>query len=238
MLHRIQKIMASAGIASRRKCEELIIQGRVRVNGSAAVIGESADTDKDIIEVDGKRIAFEKKVYIALYKPRGYVTTVSDRFAKMKVTDLVRIKERVYPVGRLDADSEGLLLMTNDGDFANKVMHPRYNIEKAYVVRLEKPLSEDGIRRLEKGILIDGVKTWPAKVRLLGSRVDAEIIIHEGRHKIVKRMFRELGNYVLSLTRTRIGGIYLKGIPKGSYRHLDWKEVKSFFQNETKEKLH
>lgn len=221
--------MASSGIASRRKCEELIAAGRVSVNGSVAKIGQSADSEKDVIAVDGKAIGAERKVYIALYKPKGYVTTVDDKFAKFKVTDLVKVKERVFPVGRLDADAEGLLLFTNDGDFANMVMHPRYNVDKAYAVRLRRPLSDADVRQLEKGVVIDGIKTWPAKVKVLGSgRLDAEIIIHEGRHKIVKRMFKEVGNYVRSITRTRIGSLSLEGLRIGSWRYLSKSEVKVF----------
>ncbi len=229
MLHRIQKIMASAGIASRRKSEELIAAGRVTVNGAVASIGQSADPEKDAITVDGKVLGAEKKVYIALYKPAGYVTTVADKFAVRKVTDLVKVSERVFPVGRLDADAEGLLLFTNDGDFANRVMHPRYNVDKAYVVRLRRPLADADVRQLEKGVVIDGVRTWPAKVKVLGpGRLDAEITIHEGRHKIVKRMFKEVGNYVRSITRTRIGSLSLEGLKKGVWRYLSKSEVKVF----------
>ncbi|MBI3034418.1 rRNA pseudouridine synthase [Candidatus Woesearchaeota archaeon] len=226
MLQRLQKIMASAGIASRRKCEEIIAAGRVTVNGSVARIGQSADPDKDHVKVDGKLIGSEMKVYIALYKPKGYVTTSADKFAKRIVTDLVHIKQRVYPVGRLDADAEGLLLMTNDGDFANRVMHPSYNVDKVYVIRLERVLSRSCLKQLESGVVIDGIKTWPAKARYLSPDMRlVEITIHEGRHKIVKRMFREVGNYVVSLVRVRIGNVSLGSLKPGSFRHLTEREV-------------
>ncbi len=226
MMQRIQKIMAYAGIDSRRKCEEMILEKRVVVNGKTATLGMSADTEKDVIKVDGVRIREERKVYIALYKPKGYVTTVSDIHASRTVMDLARMKERIFPVGRLDEDSEGLLLMTNDGEFANKVAHPRNQIEKTYIAKLRLPLDISSEKRLEKGVYIDGIKTWPAKVRNLGkSGRLVEITIHEGRHKIVKRMFKAVGNYVLSLTRTRIGDITLHGLTRGRYRSLSKTEI-------------
>ncbi len=232
MLQRIQKIMASAGIASRRKCEELISAGRVKVNGTTASLGQSADPEKDIIVFDGKRVCFEKKVYIMLNKPRGYITTTADPFAQKKVTDLVKVKERVFPVGRLDQDAEGLLILTNDGDFANKVMHPRYNVEKVYVVKLEKPLGRADAKMLEDGVMIEGIKTWPAKVKILSPNcMSVEITIHEGRHKIVKRMFKSVGNYVLSLTRTRVGHLNLGDLRPGEYRFLEKKEISDFNGN-------
>ncbi|MBI2133612.1 rRNA pseudouridine synthase [Candidatus Woesearchaeota archaeon] len=227
---RIQKIMSSAGVASRRKSEEMISQGRVTVNGSVALIGQSADPAKDVIAVDGKRISAERKVYLALNKPAGYVTTVSDPFAKRKLMDLVRVKERVFPVGRLDVDVEGLILLTNDGDFANRVMHPSHNIEKTYVAKLERALDQADVERIRKGVLIDGVRTWPAKVRVISpDRKSAELIIHEGRHKIVKRMFRSVGNYVKGLVRTRIGNLSLGKLERGKYRHLSMREVEEFY---------
>ncbi len=229
MLQRLQKILANAGIASRRKCEELISAGRVRLNGSIATLGQSADLEKDIVEFDGKRISFEKKVYIMLNKPRGYITTTADPFAQKKVTDLVKVRERVFPVGRLDQDAEGLIILTNDGDFANMVMHPRYNVEKVYVVRLEKPLGMVDKKSIEEGVLIDGIKTWPARVKILSpDRLNVEIAIHEGRHKIVKRMFKSVGNYVLNLKRTRIGNLSLGGLKTGQYRDLEGEEINGF----------
>ena len=229
MLQRLQKILASAGIASRRKSEELIAAGRVTLNGKVAAIGQSADPEKDIIKVDNQPIKFERKLYIVLNKPKGFVTTVTDKFADRKVVDLVEVKERVFPVGRLDKDSEGLIILTNDGDFANRVMHPRYNVDKAYTVALEKPIDDSSLGQLRKGVVIDKVKTWPAELRLLSpDRKIVEIIIHEGRHKIVKRIFKYVGNYVITLTRTRIGSVTLKGLGIGSWRNLTDKEVQSF----------
>ena len=178
MLQRLQKILASAGIASRRKSEELIAAGRVTLNGKVTAIGQSADPEKDIIKLNNQPINFERKVYIVLNKPKGFVTTVTDKFADRKVVDLVEVKERVFPVGRLDKDSEGLIILTNDGDFANRVMHPRYNVDKAYTVALEKPIDDSSLGQLRKGVVIDKVKTWPAELRLLSpDRKIVEIII-------------------------------------------------------------
>ncbi len=222
---RIQKILSSAGIASRRKSEDIIAAGRVTVNGSVASIGQSADPDKDKVCVDGVPVSFGKKVYVAVYKPYGYVSTVSDRFAEKKVVDLVQSKERLFPVGRLDSDSEGLILLTNDGDFANRVMHPRYNVEKTYVVRLEKPLNGSAVGMIESGLLIDGKKV-KAKIRVLDRDcLNAELTIHEGMHKIVKRMFKSVGNYVLGLRRTGIGGLSLGSLKPGEFRHLTKGEI-------------
>ena len=228
MIARLQKIMSQAGIASRRKCEDLIEQGRVVVNGKIATIGQSADSETDKIMVDGFLLGSEKKVYIALYKPKGYVTTVQDRFAKRKVSDLVHVNERVYPVGRLDSDTEGLLFMTNDGDFANMVMHPRYEVEKVYEARLQMPLGEGDVGALLEGIFIEGKRSAANNVKILtGSRTVVELTIHEGRHKIVKRMFKAVGNYVKELTRTRVGPITIAGLKKGAWRYLTPKEVDS-----------
>ncbi len=234
MPQRLQKILSAHGVASRRKSEELIASGRVKVNGSVASIGQSADADKDIIEVDGKRLKPQAKLYFALYKPKGYVSTVADKFALRKVTDLVR--EKVYPVGRLDADAEGLLIMTNDGDFANRVMHPRYGVEKVYVVKLERPISRADLESLGKGIVIDGVRTFARGKFLSADRLHVEIVVQEGRHKIVKRIFRELGSYVRHLVRTRIGPVTLSGLRPGRYRPLGVAEI-GFFNGRGSQRL-
>jgi pseudouridine synthase len=225
MMQRIQKILSSAGIASRRKSEELVKQGRIKVNNRTVAIGASADPEKDIITVDGKKLQLQRKRYIMLYKPRGYVTTVADRFAKKKVTDLVKVKERVYPVGRLDADAEGLLLMTNDGDFANKIMHPRYEIEKAYTARLKNKISSSDIARLNKGVIIEG-RVVTASAKIINDRKNIVAIkIHEGRHKIVKRLFKAIGYYVAELRRVRIGSLTLQGLKPGQWRELSSREL-------------
>ncbi len=228
-MQRIQKILAQAGIASRRKSEELIAAGKVTVNGKTATIGQSADSGKDLILVDGKPIAAEKKVYLALNKPKGYVTTVADKFAERKVMDLIKIKERVFPVGRLDADAEGLIFLTNDGDFANRVMHPRYEVEKSYVALLEQPLSKEAEEKIKKGVVIDESRV-KADLKFLEGRNVVEITVHEGMHKIVKRIFKSVGNYVKSLSRVRIGHVRLGNLETGKTRNLSPEEVKGFLE--------
>ncbi|MBI2581292.1 rRNA pseudouridine synthase [Candidatus Woesearchaeota archaeon] len=223
-MQRLQKILSAAGIASRRKSEELILQGRVLVNRKPAILGQKADNEKDIITVDNARIGTERKKYILLYKPSGYVTTTADKFAKRKVTDLVNVPEKVYPVGRLDADAEGLLVMTNDGEFANRLMHPRFEVEKTYVVKLRQKLHPDDVERIRKGVFVDGRRV-AAKIRMLHKDV-AEVTVHEGRHKIVKRLFKEVGNYVLRITRTGIGNLGIGGLKPGMWRELSGSEVK------------
>lgn len=223
MLQRIQKILSAAGIASRRKSEELILQGRVLVNGRAAVLGQKADDGKDRITVDGTELRVQKKRYVLLYKPSGYVTTAADRFAKKKVTDLVNVPEKVYPVGRLDADAEGLLILTNDGEFANRLMHPRFEVEKTYVVKLQQKLRDDDVEQIRRGVFIEGRRV-AAKIRLLHKNV-AEVTIHEGRHKIVKRLFKAVGNYVLRVTRTGIGSIGIGKLKLGQWRELGREEM-------------
>ena len=224
MLQRIQKILSAAGIASRRKAEELILQGRVTVNGNVAVIGQKADDQKDVIAVDRQRLQPQRKRYLLLYKPKGYVTTTADKFARQKVTDLVNLPEKVYPVGRLDADAEGLLVMTNDGEFANRLMHPRFEVGKTYVVKLQQNLRPEDVERIRKGVFVEGRRD-AAKIRMLHKDV-AEVVVHEGRHKIVKRLFKEVGNYVLRITRTRIGNIGIGSLKPGMWREMSGSEVK------------
>lgn len=225
MLQRIQKIISAAGVASRRKSEELILAGRVKVNGAVATLGQKADGLKDKITVDGYPIGAERRRYILLYKPAGYVTTTEDRFAKKKVTDLVGVPEKVYPVGRLDIDAEGLLLLTNDGAFANRLMHPRFEVEKTYVVKLRDKLGHEDLTSIQRGIYIDGRRV-SARVKQLQKNI-AEITIHEGRHKIVKRVFGSLGNYVLRITRTRVGALGLGKLKPGMWRELGKDEIDS-----------
>jgi 23S rRNA pseudouridine2605 synthase len=226
MEQRLQKIMSAAGIASRRKSEELIQEGRVQVNRKVAVIGQKADVEKDEITVDGNKIAVEgKRRYLMLYKPRGYVTTTEDKFAKKMVVDLVKVPEKVYPVGRLDKDAEGLLLLTNDGEFANKIMHPSNEVDKTYVAKLKSPLTEEQQSKIMNGISVEGRKVSAAIRNVKGNM--AEITLHEGRHKIVKRVFKEAGNYVDELTRIKVGNIEMGGLKRGEWRDLSLEEVKS-----------
>ena len=223
MLHRLQKILSAAGIASRRKSEELILEGRVQVNGATALLGQKADDEKDAITVDGLKIRFPKKKYILLYKPAGYVTTTDDKFAQRKVTDLVSIPERLYPIGRLDIDADGLLILTNDGEFANKLMHPRYEVEKMYVVKLKRKLAPEDVDRIGRGVFVEGRRV-AAKIKMLHKDV-AEVVVHEGRHKIVKRLFKAVGNYVDRITRNRIGPIGIGSLKPGMWRELSSQEI-------------
>ncbi|RMD57952.1 rRNA pseudouridine synthase [Candidatus Woesearchaeota archaeon] len=220
---RLQKILAKAGIASRRACEKIIEEGRVRVNGSVAKIGDSA-TAEDVITVDGKRIKPEKPVTLALNKPKGYVTTVKEKHGMRTVMELIPVKERVYPIGRLDKDTQGLLLFTNDGNLANKLMHPRYGVEKTYVAKLDKQLQKKEKKKLKEGILVEGRKV---KARVRAENNIATITIHEGRKHIVKRLFAKIGYKVKNLKRIAIGPIKLKNLPLGKTRRLTEQEIKS-----------
>lgn len=224
MEQRIQKILAQAGIASRRKAENFIVNGRVRVNGKVAVIGQKADPEKDKIVVNGRPVSVEKKVYIMLNKPKWFVTTVSEHHGMKTVMDLVRVPERVFPVGRLDKHTEGLLLLTNDGDFANRLTHPKFEVLKEYFAVLDRPLSEEAMERLERGVVIDD-----RKVRLLGLEVagkEVVVRIHEGRKHIVRLLFEKLGRTVEKLVRTRIGSIELANLKPGKWRVLTPAELR------------
>ena len=225
MQERIQKILAQAGIASRRKCEELIANGRVLVNGKVAILGQKADAQKDKIAVNGRPVVLEKKVYILLNKPRGFVTTVSEQHEMKTVMDLVKVPQRVFPVGRLDKDTEGLLLLTNDGDLANKLMHPRYEVQKEYYVTLDKPLSDEAMEQMQKGVILDD-----QKVRLLRCEVAGrEVIlrIHEGRKRVVRRLFEKLGFLVKRLVRTQISTLKIGNLQQGKWRELSSSELKA-----------
>ncbi len=220
MKHRLQKILAQAGIASRRKCEDLIVQGRVEVNGKVASIGESADPDKDRISVDGKSVKLEKKVYLMLNKPKGFVTSVSEKHGMKTVMGLISVKEKVFPVGRLDKNSEGLLIFTNDGELANRLIHPRYGVEKEYEATLDRPFD----KRLKR-VNIDDCPVNVVNYRVKGNRV--VLIIHEGRKHIVRRLFTKLGFSVVRLVRTRMSSLKLGNLPVGKFRNLTRDEVRS-----------
>ncbi len=226
MLQRIQKILAQAGIASRRKAEQLISQGRVMVNGKVAKLGQSADPDKDKVTVNGKLVVLEKKVYIVLNKPRGYVTTVEEKFGMRTIMDLVKVPQRVFPVGRLDKDTEGLLLLTNDGDFANKLTHPRFEVEKEYFVVLDKPVGVEVAEFLGRGVVIDNRRVKFSRFDISGREV--VLVIHEGRKHIVRRIFEKLGFHVKRLVRTQISFLSLDKLPVGKWRFLTEKELKLF----------
>jgi 23S rRNA pseudouridine2605 synthase len=223
---RLQKILSLAGIASRRKSDELIAQGRVSLNGKIASVGNSADPEKDIIEVNGKRVQLQAKKYILLYKPKGYVSTLEDKFAARKVTELIKLKERLYPVGRLDADAEGLIIMTNDGDFANSVAHPRYEVPKTYTALLKDDMTPGDLAKLNQGIEIEG-HVVKSVAKFVGRNV-VEITVHEGSKHMVKILFRSLGYFILRLRRIKIGSLTLKGLSPGTWRFITQNELKQF----------
>lgn len=229
-LVRLQKLLSECGVASRRKSEELISQGKVKVNGRVAKIGDKVNPKRDTVTVSGKKIVKSKnKYYIMLHKPRGFITTLSDEMDRKCVAELVKdIPERIYPVGRLDKDSEGLLLMTNDGDFANAMMHPKHHVPKTYRVTVRQQVTENMVDELSTGIIIDGRKTAPADVRVLlkeDTRTVLEIILYEGRNREIRKMCESLGLDVIRLKRTQYGSIKLGMLAQGKYRELTADEV-------------
>lgn len=235
---RLQKYLAGAGIASRRKCEELIENGKVKVNGEVATLGTKINPEKDIVEYNGKIIKPEKKAYkyILLNKPIGVVTTADDQFDRETVLDLVKVKERVVPVGRLDMYTSGALILTDDGDFVYKVTHPKHEITKTYTVTLAGIISKEDILSLEKGVKIDdSYVTRPAKARIMKideekkiSRV--EITIHEGKNRQVRKMCEAIGKKVIALHRAKIGNIGIKDLKLGTWRYLTKEEVKQILK--------
>ncbi len=229
MTARIQKILAQRGIASRRHAEAIIEAGRVTCNGRVCVLGDSADPDRDEILLDGKPLpSNQSKVYLMLHKPRGYVTTLSDERGRKDVSMLVsECGQRVYPVGRLDMDSEGLLLMTNDGDFANRLMHPKHEIEKTYRVSVAD-YDPHKLARLTRPVELDGYTIRPPKVELVAcSKNYGEILvtIHEGRNRQVRRMCAMAGMSVERLIRIREGSVELGALPVGKWRYLTEEEI-------------
>lgn len=229
MKERLQKILSSRGVASRRKAEEMIAGGHVFVNGAAAALGDSADPDTDEILVDGKPLpSAGEKVYIMLNKPRGFVTTLSDEKGRADVSGLVSdCPVRVYPVGRLDMDSEGLLLFTNDGDFANTLMHPRHEVEKCYDTWVTG-YNPGAFQRLKEPVELDGYTIRPPKLKLIkaeGGCARIQITIHEGRYRQVRRMCEKAGMKVTRLRRIREGKLLLGELPKGKWRYLTSEEV-------------
>lgn len=230
---RLQKIIAESGLCSRRKAEEYIKQGKVKVNGRVASIGDGA-TMKDVISVDGERIYLSKrreKYYIMLNKPRGYVTTMSDELDRRCVTELLEdFPERVYPIGRLDRNSEGLLLFTNDGKFANDIMHPSRHVSKTYRVTVRPGITDEQLVQLSEGVVIDDRKTLPANVTVLTQeqgRVVLQIVIREGRNRQVRKMCEAVGLEVARLKRTAIGPVKLGMLKPGTYRELTSEELRA-----------
>lgn len=233
-MERIQKVIANYGYCSRRKAEELLLKGKVKVNGEVIKELGYKVSSKDIIEVEGNIIENQEKEYILLNKPRGVITTTSDDKNRKTVIDLIPNGKRLYPVGRLDYDTTGLLLLTNDGELANLIMHPKNQVEKVYIAKIEGILNGEKIKKLEFGVVIDGVKTGRAKVKV--RKIDkksgtsiVELTIHEGRNHQVKKMFDAVGHAVLKLKRERISFLTLTGINSGEFRYLNPKEVKKLY---------
>ena len=241
MEERLQKYISECGICSRRKAEEFIQDGKVYVNGKVAKLGDKINPSKDMVTVNGKTIRNnEKKVYILLNKPIGYVTTVKDQFDRDTVMDLIKdVKERVVPVGRLDMYTSGALLLSNDGDFINKITHPSNEINKTYNVTISGKIVENDVEKLRDGVIIDengkDYKTKPAKVKIL--KIDEEknqsriqITIHEGKNREVRKMCESIGKKVLALHRVSIGKINVKDIPIGKYKFLNKKEIEGLYK--------
>ena len=224
-MERLQKLIARAGICSRREAEKIIAAGRVTVDGQIITeLGAKADTHQKIC-IDGKRLQLEKKIYIVLNKPRGYVSTVSDERGRKTVLDLLgSLQERVYPVGRLDMDSEGLLILTNDGNLTNALIHPRYEVSKTYRAKVIGELTEEKLDRLRAGIELEDGLTAPAEIYLLGDNL-VEVTIHEGRNRQVRRMFAAIGCDVKRLKRIKFAGLTLEGLPVGKWRTLTTVEI-------------
>ncbi|MBE6787263.1 MAG: rRNA pseudouridine synthase [Ruminococcaceae bacterium] len=228
---RLQKHLAECGVASRRKAEELIEMGKVKVNGHIATIGTKVDPKRDKITVRGKTvIANTTKMYIMLHKPRGFVTTASDEKGRKCVTDLVKdVPVRLFPVGRLDMNSEGLLLMTNDGEFSNRLTHPSYHVNKTYRVTVKGDANDEKIIKLKEGIVLDGEKTLPCDCFVAERKPDRTVlifVIQEGRNRQIRRMCEAVGLEVLRLKRTEIAGVKLGMLPRGSWRPLNEKEMR------------
>lgn len=230
---RIQKIMAEQGLCSRRAAEQIIAEGRVKLNGHPVKVGDKMDPNQDILSVDGQRIFYNKKqqlYYIMLYKPRGYVTTASDELGRKTVLDLVKdIPARIYPVGRLDKDSEGLLLMTNDGDFAHAMMHPSGEITKLYRVTVRPHATEQQVVKLSQGVVLDdGTKTLPAIVNVVvdePGRTVMEMTLREGKNREIRRMCEAVGLEVVRLKRSAEGAVKLGMLQPGEYRELTKQEL-------------
>ena len=229
---RVQKIISENGFCSRRKADELIAEGKVRVNGRKAEIGAKADPLKDLITVDGKEISVQRKkefLYIALYKPRGYVSTMSDELGRKCIAKLLEsCPARVYPVGRLDKDSEGLILCTNDGDFSNQIMHPSHNIRKSYRVTVSGKVTDDQLTKLTTGVIIDDKSPASCTLRVITEEPDRtvlEMILNEGRNRQIRKMCEAVSLSVIRLRRTAVGTVRLGMQKPGTWRNLTKEEL-------------
>ena len=237
MEERLQKYLANCGVASRRKCEEYILQGKVKVNGKITTeLGTKVNPEKDVIEFENKLVKqTQKNIYILLNKPIGYVTTSDDQFGRDTVLDLVKVKERIVPVGRLDMYTSGALILTNDGDFVYKVTHPKHEIEKTYTVTIKGIIQSSEVEQLRKGVQIEDYITKPAKVKIF--KIDSEknisrleITIHEGKNRQVRKMCEAVGRKVLALHRSKIGNIVVKDLELGKWRYLSSREVEQLIK--------
>jgi len=230
---RLQKYLAQVGIASRRKAEELIRDGMVKVNGNMIIEMGYKVTDRDIIEVNGKIIAnTEKKVYILLNKPVGYISTAKDQFGRPSVVELIKgVKERIYPVGRLDYDTSGLIILTNDGEFTYKMTHPKHEIKKVYMAMIQGIPSQEEMKAFENGLKIEDYITAKANIKIIKNEGDkslVEITIHEGKNRQVRKMCDAIGHPVIKLKRTAIGPLTLGDLMEGHWRTLSIKEIDTF----------
>lgn len=240
-MERLQKVIANSGYASRRKAEELIKQKRVKVNGKLITELGTKVNGNDIIEIDNLKIQNEEKVYFILNKPRGIITSASDEKGRKTVVDLINTDKRIYPVGRLDYDTTGILLLTNDGELTNLMLHPRNKIDKVYIAKVNGLVGKEEVAKLSKGVFINSKKTAHAKVRVkrFNKKTNTSIVeltIHEGRNHQVKKMFESIGLEVLKLKREKIACLNLDGLKSGDYRKLNPKEVKQLYFYITKEK--
>ena len=233
---RLQKYLAEAGIGSRRKCEEYIEQGKVKVNGNIAALGTKVDPEKDKVEFEEKEInKIEENIYILLNKPIGYVTTVNDQFGRDEVLDLIKVKQRIVPVGRLDMYTSGALLLSNDGEFIYKITHPKHEIDKTYTVTIKGIITDQEVEKLRNGVEIEDYITKPAKVKIL--KIDEEknisrlaITIHEGKNRQVRKMCEAIGKKVQALHRNKIGNIDVKDLKIGTWRYLKPKEIEQLIK--------
>jgi 23S rRNA pseudouridine2605 synthase len=224
---RLQKVLARAGLGSRRTCEDLIAAGRVTVNGVVATLGTRADAETDAIEVDGARLGVRQDlVHYLLNKPAGVVTTAADPQGRRTVVDLVPADTRVYPVGRLDIDTEGLLILTNDGELAHRLTHPSFGVDKEYLAEVEGTPSRGALRRLRDGVDLDDGRTAPARASLVGDHT-VRLTIHEGRNRQVRRMCDAVGHPVRRLVRVRIGPVVDRRLPPGAWRVLTQAELRA-----------
>lgn len=225
MQNRLNKFIADSGVTSRRKAEELIVQGRVEVNGKVIIdLGFKVNTEIDVVEVDGVKIKPKKHIYFLLNKPKGYITSTNDEKKRRTVIELIDTKEKIYPIGRLDYNTTGVLLLTNDGDFTNVLTHPSNKIPRVYEVTLNKHLEEKDKDKLLKGVYIDSKRGKFIEVNLIGKKNKVEVVCHEGRNHFIKKMFGVLGYNVESLDRKMFGN-FTADIPLGAYRILTEKEI-------------